>query len=894
MMRQAQATSQETATQVDRAARQIEGITFRLNSFGQTALATLTSLGVSLSAIGTARSAVQMAADAEQMQISFETMLGSAEAGRRMVEDLQRFAAATPLDMPTIQRATQLLMQFGVEGDEVIGILRQLGDVTGGEASKMMSMALAFGQMSSTGRLMGGDLNQMINAGFNPLQEMARTTGQSMAFLKEEMERGRISLQMVRDALTSASGAGGRFAGLMEKQSQSFSGLLSTMQDDIGGFMRTLGKDLIEGLGLKAIIRGVSAAAQELTGWLQSLSPEIKRVASIIGIATLAAGGLLAGFVALELFMAPLMAGIAGVGASLLGLIGPVGLVAAAVGTITAAFVHKSGGMVGAWERIKTGAAVAWEYVKDRVEAFVEWFRPTFNVVKMVVVNFGEIAAAVWDKTVEGAMALADAISPLIGTVKDAASATLSWLTEFVSENRDAIGSVGLMTAAVGVAVVAYKAMEVVLGIVSGIMAILKIQQIAGAALWAAYSAATIGAKVAMWLLNAATTAFTAIASGAALAGAVTAMVSFGTSLAAALATALLLAPALIAVGAAIYGAFEAGKGLFGALASLPTATGPIGDITAMFRQWGGLLGEIVEMAQTNMPRAWEMTKAAAALAVAQIKQLWPPLWEYIKSTASALWDFTAKRFETAMKQAFYRIIAEILPVVGLQIGSQLFDMEAIKRNQGAAVDLELQLAEALKAYNAARATGTSQEIKDAEERLREIRERASVIANEVSPFDPLMDLAELEDWQLDILFPPGIAAQAQAQGQMIGQHLNKGLEKEAHKFGGFLAGSAEDVDRLAAHLDMLNEVTRTAAHGMPAAVVASVAAPVAAAAAAAQEAGGLLHLPFTPVGQPMEPASDGSYRGEVDDRDLWQRMVDLLTVIAGKDPVTLEDAGVT
>lgn len=117
--------------------------------------------------------------------------------------------------------------------DKDITHIKNAGRCSGGNQEKLNSMTLAFGQMSSTGRLMGQDLNQMINAGFNPLQTISENTGISMGRLKDQMEDGQISLKMVEEAFKLATGTGGRFNGMMEKVSQSARGRLSTAMDGI-------------------------------------------------------------------------------------------------------------------------------------------------------------------------------------------------------------------------------------------------------------------------------------------------------------------------------------------------------------------------------------------------------------------------------------------------------------------------------------------------------------------------------------------------------------------------------------------------------------------------------------------------------------------------------------
>lgn len=228
------------------------------------------------------KSGVHLAGEAEAMEISFEVMLGTADKAKAMMADLQAFSAKTPLTMPGLTQATKTLLQFGVAGEDVVPVLKTLGDVSGGEQDKLSRMALAFGQMSSTGRLMGEELNQMIEAGFNPLKEISRTTGKSMLELREDMERGRISTSMVTEAFRTATKEGGPMAGMLEKQSKSFKGLFSTMTDDLDAFRRSVGAVVIDQFHLKEAMEGVSSAAQGLTEWFSKLDRGWKTTAAVV------------------------------------------------------------------------------------------------------------------------------------------------------------------------------------------------------------------------------------------------------------------------------------------------------------------------------------------------------------------------------------------------------------------------------------------------------------------------------------------------------------------------------------------------------------------------------------------------------------------------------------
>lgn len=193
---------------------------------------------------------VNFNAQMETYVTNFTTMLnGNAEAADNLVSSLQALGAETPLAITDLTNAAQTLLAFGAaEADTMTDTLRMLGDVALGDANKLQSLSLAYGQMVSTGKLQGQDLLQMINAGFNPLQELSEMGYGTVADLKEQMSKGTISVEMVRAAFEHATSAGGKFYGAMEASSKTFSGQLSTLEDNATALIGALTEDLTAGM----------------------------------------------------------------------------------------------------------------------------------------------------------------------------------------------------------------------------------------------------------------------------------------------------------------------------------------------------------------------------------------------------------------------------------------------------------------------------------------------------------------------------------------------------------------------------------------------------------------------------------------------------------------------
>lgn len=195
---------------------------------------------------------VQVRGEFQEIETSLEVLLGSEEKAAKLMGEVKEFAKVSPLDLKSTAAATQMMLGFNIEAEKVPRYLQAIGDISMGNTQRFNSLTLAFSQMSATGKLMGQDLNQMINAGFNPLQTMADKTGKSIATLKEEMSKGAITSQMVQQAFIDATDAGGKFYQMSEKASKTINGQISMLQDALDAMFNSLGEQS-EGVMLGAI-----------------------------------------------------------------------------------------------------------------------------------------------------------------------------------------------------------------------------------------------------------------------------------------------------------------------------------------------------------------------------------------------------------------------------------------------------------------------------------------------------------------------------------------------------------------------------------------------------------------------------------------------------------------
>lgn len=212
------------------------------------ALAVIGGAGV-LKALGS--EIIRVRGEFQSMQTAIETMVGKDMAGQ-LIPQIKELAKISPLTMSDMVGAEKMMLGFNIQAEDTIKYLKAISDISMGESSKFNSLTLAFSQMSAAGKLMGQDLNQMINAGFNPLQIISEKTGKSIATLKDEMSKGAVSAKMVQQAFIDATSAGGKFYNMSENASKTINGQLSMMQDAMDAAFNEIGQKS-EGVIMKGI-----------------------------------------------------------------------------------------------------------------------------------------------------------------------------------------------------------------------------------------------------------------------------------------------------------------------------------------------------------------------------------------------------------------------------------------------------------------------------------------------------------------------------------------------------------------------------------------------------------------------------------------------------------------
>lgn len=226
------------------------------------------------------KSGISYNAGMESYLTNFKVMLGDEQLAAEKLEEIRKMAASTPFKLSNLSDATQTLLQFGIAADDTTGVLKQLGDISLGNADKLQTLVRAYGKMSSAQKVTLENVNMMIDAGFNPLNQICATTGESMSDLYKRISDGKVGFDELASAVNAATSEGGQFYNGMLEASQTVNGRLSTLQDNISALVGKLTEDLFTAFG------DIIGKGNELVVTFLDDDEKMRQLKETIGIAT--------------------------------------------------------------------------------------------------------------------------------------------------------------------------------------------------------------------------------------------------------------------------------------------------------------------------------------------------------------------------------------------------------------------------------------------------------------------------------------------------------------------------------------------------------------------------------------------------------------------------------
>lgn len=209
------------------------------------------------------------AAAMESNVAALEAMTGSLQTAQDVMKRTADLAAATPFELPELADATRKLIAFGEATGTVDQTLSRVGDVAAGVQAPLSEIAELYGKARVQQTLFSEDINQLTGRGIPIISELAKVIGTSDDQVKKLAEQGKITFPLLDQAFRNLTGQGGKFFGMMQKQSQTTSGLWSTLKDNVSAVFRTLGEPIND--ALRPLMKEAAADAQRIGDGLAGL-----------------------------------------------------------------------------------------------------------------------------------------------------------------------------------------------------------------------------------------------------------------------------------------------------------------------------------------------------------------------------------------------------------------------------------------------------------------------------------------------------------------------------------------------------------------------------------------------------------------------------------------------
>lgn len=189
---------------------------------------------------------VKKAAEFEQLNIAMSTMLKSSEKASVLIRDLRHFADVTPFSTEDILASGKMLVAFQKPAKEVVGTLKNLGNVAAGVGMPMKTLAEIYGKNLMQPKLMLRDIYQMAGHGIPIIAALAEVFGVANTEVMDMVSAGKAGIPEMEKAFDYMSN--NQFAGLMDKQSKSFKGLTSTLKSYASQILENIGKPILQAL----------------------------------------------------------------------------------------------------------------------------------------------------------------------------------------------------------------------------------------------------------------------------------------------------------------------------------------------------------------------------------------------------------------------------------------------------------------------------------------------------------------------------------------------------------------------------------------------------------------------------------------------------------------------
>lgn len=397
----------------DEASKVLGGFSSSLKDAG----ANMRTAGVAMAAIGGAtvlvsKGFIDAAGQMEATRTAFKVLIGDSKLAEATLKDLFELESKTPFTIETVLQESKKLLAMGTSAKDLTGTLKMLGDVAAGVGfEKLPQLTLAFGQIQAKGRLMGTELRQLTEAGFN----LADAMGISNEKLDQLVEDKAVKFEDVRAAFEKVTGEGGRFNGMMDSLAQTTPGKLSTLESSIFKLQVAFGEALLP--AVNKIVDALIPLVERFGEWAKA-NPELVTALVTVGLALAAIGTAI-------LIIMPILAGLAAtislVTGAFTGIVTVVGIVIGILGgpltIIILAIIAIAALLALAWKN-------NWGDIQGKTKVFVDWFKGTaWPVIQQVAQLIMQVIGIVAQDWVNKFNMIKGAVEAVVGAIRAVISA---------------------------------------------------------------------------------------------------------------------------------------------------------------------------------------------------------------------------------------------------------------------------------------------------------------------------------------------------------------------------------------------------------------------------------------------------------------------------------------
>jgi hypothetical protein len=353
------------------------------------------------------KGAVGKAAAAETVQIKFEAVAGGADNAKIVLDAIKGLAADLPIDVPALRNAASMMLKLGVSAEDTADSLKSIAVLSEAAGVPAQTLARSLAMAFQTGSADMRGVRVLAMSGVPIYLELAKVMGLvgkeatnldagMTKSIQKMITQKQISAEVFRQAVIGLGAPGSKFGDVLEREAGSFEGIIKILKNQVADLMKGIGGDLIEGLGLKTILKYVLELFRGFQSWFKEIDPGTKKFLMTMLAVALSVGGLIGAFLLVKALVVSIGAVIATVGWPFL-------IVAGLIVGAVAMWVDEVGGVQKAMELAKAKLVEFWEYIKPIRQAAVALFQAMWFAAKEVFKAIYNVAKQVWEAVSEQA-----------------------------------------------------------------------------------------------------------------------------------------------------------------------------------------------------------------------------------------------------------------------------------------------------------------------------------------------------------------------------------------------------------------------------------------------------------------------------------------------------------